>query len=68
MMPFQLTLGLNYLALITNILLDTGLAIILSGNFSAFSVFVLRQFMLNISDRITEVVILTGCLGKHKFC
>lgn len=60
MMPFQVTLVPNYIALRVLNLLDRGSAIILPGIFSAFGVFILRQFMLNISDSLIEAAQIDG--------
>jgi multiple sugar transport system permease protein len=60
MMPFQVTLVPNYIAIRTLNLLDTGAAVVLPGIFSAFGVFVLRQFMMNISDSLVEAAQIDG--------
>lgn len=54
MMPFQVTLVPNYFTLNWIGLLDTRAAVILPGIFSAFGVFLLRQFMITIPNDYIE--------------
>jgi len=54
MMPFQVTLVPNYFVLDWLGLLDTRSAVILPGVFSAFGVFLLRQFMMSIPNEYIE--------------
>ena len=61
MMPFQVTLVPNYFVLDWLGLLDTRGAIILPGVFSAFGVFLLRQFMMSIPDEYMESARIDGC-------
>lgn len=54
LMPFQVTLVPNYLAMDWLGLLDSRSAVILPGIFSAFGVFLLRQFMIGIPRSYVE--------------
>ncbi|MBI9012921.1 MAG: carbohydrate ABC transporter permease [Clostridiales bacterium] len=60
MMPFQVTLVPNYFTLNWLNLLDTRAAIILPGIFSAFGVFLLRQFMMSIPNDYIESAKIDG--------
>ncbi|OAS14830.1 carbohydrate ABC transporter permease [Paenibacillus oryzisoli] len=58
--PFQVTLVPNYLIAEKLGLLNTAAAIILPGMFSAFGVFMLRQFMLHIPTAYIEAAKMDG--------
>ncbi|MDR6550339.1 carbohydrate ABC transporter permease [Paenibacillus qinlingensis] len=60
LMPFQVTLVPNYLIADKLGLLNTAAAIILPGMFSAFGVFMLRQFMLHIPIAYIEAAKMDG--------
>lgn len=60
MMPFQVTLVPNYFTLNWLELLNTRASIILPGVFSAFGVFLLRQFMLSIPNDYIEAAKVDG--------
>ncbi|MCR8846442.1 carbohydrate ABC transporter permease [Paenibacillus sp. SC116] len=60
LMPFQVTLVPNYLAMDWLGLLDSRAAIILPGIFSAFGVFLLRQFMIGIPRSYVEAAKIDG--------
>ncbi|MCG7407050.1 carbohydrate ABC transporter permease [Paenibacillus sp. ACRRX] len=59
-MPFQVTLVPNYLIVEKLGLMNTTSAIILPGIFSAFGVFMLRQFMLHIPNSYIEAAKMDG--------
>lgn len=60
MMPFQVTLVPNYIIANHLGLLDKTLSIILPGIFSAFGVFLLRQYMVSIPDAYCESAVVDG--------
>jgi len=60
LMPFQVTLVPNYMIADKLGLLNTNAAIILPGIFSAFGVFMLRQFMLHIPYSYLEAAKIDG--------
>jgi len=60
LMPFQVTLVPNYMIADKLGLLNTNAAIILPGIFSAFGVFMLRQFMLHIPYSYVEAAKIDG--------
>jgi multiple sugar transport system permease protein len=60
LMPFQVTLVPNYLAMDWLGLLDSRAAIILPGIFSAFGVFLIRQFMIGIPRSYVEAAKIDG--------
>ncbi|EGL19018.1 ABC transporter, permease protein [Paenibacillus sp. HGF7] len=60
LMPFQVTLVPNYMMAQKLGLLNTASAIILPGIFSAFGVFMLRQFMLHIPNSYIEAAQMDG--------
>ncbi|RRJ67782.1 carbohydrate ABC transporter permease [Paenibacillus oralis] len=60
LMPFQVTLVPNYLAMDWLGLLDSRLSIILPGIFSAFGVFLVRQFMIGIPRTYLEAAQMDG--------
>ncbi|NMM54787.1 carbohydrate ABC transporter permease [Paenibacillus aquistagni] len=60
MMPFQVTLVPNYMMVDRLGLMNTREAIILPGIFSAFGVFLLRQFMLHIHSAYMEAAKIDG--------
>ncbi|GGA11623.1 sugar ABC transporter permease [Paenibacillus marchantiophytorum] len=60
LMPFQVTLVPNYIIADKLGLLNSAGAIILPGIFSAFGVFMLRQFMLTIPNAYVEAAIMDG--------
>ncbi|MBD8497906.1 carbohydrate ABC transporter permease [Paenibacillus arenosi] len=60
LMPFQVTLVPNYIIADKLALMNTTSAIILPGIFSAFGVFMLRQFMLHIPNSYIEAAKIDG--------
>jgi multiple sugar transport system permease protein len=60
LMPFQVTLVPNYIIADKLGLMNTTSAIILPGIFSAFGVFMLRQFMLHIPNAYIEAAKIDG--------
>jgi len=60
MMPFQVTLVPNYIVADFLHLVNNRLSIILPGIFSAFGVFLLRQFMVHIPDAYCESAVVDG--------
>lgn len=60
LMPFQVTLVPNYMIVEKLGLMNTGSAIILPGIFSAFGVFMLRQFMAHIPYSYMEAAKIDG--------
>lgn len=60
LMPFQVTLVPNYMIIDRLGLMNTEAAVILPGIFSAFGVFMLRQFMLHIPDSLLEAAKMDG--------
>lgn len=60
LMPFQVTLVPNYIIADKLGLMNTTSAIILPGLFSAFGVFMLRQFMLHIPNSYIEAAQIDG--------
>jgi len=60
LMPFQVTLVPNYIIADKLGLLNTNAAIILPGIFSAFGVFMLRQFMLHVPYSYIEAAKIDG--------
>lgn len=60
MMPFQVTLVPNYIIADFLNLVNNRLSIILPGIFSAFGVFLLRQFMVHIPDAYCESAVVDG--------
>jgi ABC-type sugar transport system, permease component len=60
LMPFQVTLVPNYLIMDRFGLMDHALAIILPGIFSAFGVFMMRQFMSHIPYALMEAAKMDG--------
>lgn len=60
LMPFQVTLVPNYLAMDWLGLLDSRAAIIVPGIFSAFGVFLIRQFMIGIPRSYVEAAKIDG--------
>ncbi|WP_245583527.1 carbohydrate ABC transporter permease [Paenibacillus assamensis] len=60
LMPFQVTLVPNYIIVDKLGLMNTTSAIILPGIFSAFGVFMLRQFMLHIPSSYIEAAKIDG--------
>ncbi len=60
MMPFQVTMVPNFIALRAFGIIGTEAAIILPGIFSAFGVFVLRQFMVHIPVSVIEAAQIDG--------
>ncbi|MFD7522650.1 carbohydrate ABC transporter permease [Paenibacillus chitinolyticus] len=60
LMPFQVTLVPNYMMAQKLGLLNSASAIILPGIFSAFGVFMLRQFMLHIPNSYIEAAQMDG--------
>lgn len=60
LMPFQVTLVPNYMIADQLGLLNTTAAIILPGIFSAFGVFMLRQFMIHIPSSYIEAAKMDG--------
>ncbi len=68
MMPFQVTLVPNYIMLSRLDLLGNYWAIILPGIFSAFGVFLMRQFMMLIPDEYCEAAKIDGAGFFRTFC
>lgn len=60
LMPFQVTLLPNYIVADMLNLIDKHEAIILPGIFSAFGVFLLRQFMIDIPKEYIEAAMMDG--------
>ncbi len=60
MMPYQVTLIPNYIIASYLGLLDKTLSIILPGVFSAFGVFLLRQYMITIPNAYCESAVVDG--------
>ncbi len=60
MMPYQVTLIPNYIIASYLGLLDRTLSIILPGVFSAFGVFLLRQYMITIPNAYCESAVVDG--------
>lgn len=60
LMPFQVTLVPNYIVVEKLGLMNTSAALILPGIFSAFGVFMLRQFMLHIPSTYSEAAKIDG--------
>ncbi len=60
LMPFQVTMVPNYIVLNKLGLLNTDSAIILPGVFSAFGMFIMRQFMQHIPDNLVETAQIDG--------
>lgn len=60
MLPFQATMLPNYLALQVMGINNTWLAVVLPGVFSAFPVFIMRQFFAAIPDNLIEAARLDG--------
>lgn len=59
-MPFQVTMVSSYLVLSNLSLMDTHLAIILPGVFSAFPVFIMQKFFHSIPDALVEAAMVDG--------
>lgn len=59
-MPFQVTLLPNYIVADKLHILNTHASIILPGIFSAFGVFLMRQFMMDIPDDYIEAAMIDG--------
>lgn len=68
LMPFQVTLVPNYIIAARLGLMNTTSAIILPGIFSAFGVFMLRQFMLHIPSSYIEAAKMDGAGQLRIFC
>lgn len=64
-MPFQVTMVSSYLVLSELSLMDTHLAIILPGIFSAFPVFIMQKFFRSIPDALVEAAMVDGA-GQFK--
>ena len=60
MLPFQAYMLANYFALDSIGLIDSGWSLIVPGIFSPFSVFLLRQYMVNVPDEIMEAASIDG--------
>ena len=60
LMPFQVTMVSSYLVLSNLSLMDTHLAIILPGVFSAFPVFIMQKFFHSIPDALVEAAMVDG--------
>jgi len=67
LMPFQVTLVPNYLTLDRLGLIDSYLSLVFPGVFSAFGVFLLRQFMMFIPNECIEAAKVDGCSLVHIF-
>lgn len=59
-MPFQVTMVSSYLVISNLSLMDTHLAIILPGVFSAFPVFIMQKFFHSIPDALVEAAMVDG--------
>lgn len=59
-MPFQVTMVSSYLVLSNLSLMDTHLAIILPGVFSAFPVFIMQKFFHSIPGALVEAAMVDG--------
>lgn len=68
LMPFQVTLVPNYIIADKLGIMNTESAIILPGIFSAFGVFMLRQFMLHIPQTYIEAAQMDGAGHRKIFC
>jgi len=68
LMPFQVTLVPNYIIADELGILNTESSIILPGIFSAFGVFMLRQFMLHIPQTYIEAAQMDGAGHGKIFC
>ncbi len=68
LMPFQVTLVPNYIIADELGIMNTESAIILPGIFSAFGVFMLRQFMLHIPQTYIEAAQMDGAGHGKIFC
>ncbi|WP_441910999.1 carbohydrate ABC transporter permease [Paenibacillus sp. MCAF9] len=68
LMPFQVTLVPNYIIADKLGLMNTTSAIILPGIFSAFGVFMLRQFMMHIPYTYVEAAKIDGAGHATIFC
>jgi len=60
MLPFQVVMIPNYIALGNMGLLNTAWSLILPGIFSPFAVFLLRQYMMNVPDELLEAARIDG--------
>ncbi|MFD0710814.1 carbohydrate ABC transporter permease [Paenibacillus sp. GCM10027626] len=67
LMPFQVTLVPNYMIVERLGLMNTPAAVILPGIFSAFGVFMLRQFMLQIPTAYIEAAKIDGASQARIF-
>lgn len=67
MMPYQVTLVPNYIIVNLLGLLDDTKSIILPGVFSAFGVFLLRQYMISIPDAYCESGVVDGANSLQIF-
>lgn len=67
MMPYQVTLIPNYIIAKILGLLDNTLSIIIPGIFSAFGVFLLRQYMISIPNAYCESAIADGANSVQIF-
>lgn len=68
LMPFQVTLVPNYIIVDKLGLMNTTGAIIWPGIFSAFGVFMLRQFMMHVPDALIEAAKMDGAGHFTIFC
>ena len=60
MLPFQAYMLANYFALDSVGLIDSGWSLVIPGIFAPFSVFLLRQYMVNVPDEIMEAASIDG--------
>lgn len=60
MLPFQAYMLANYFALDAIGLIDSGWSLIVPGVFAPFSVFLLRQYMVNVPEEIMEAASIDG--------
>ena len=60
MLPFQAYMLANYFALDSIGLIDSGWSLVIPGIFAPFSVFLLRQYMVNVPDEILEAASIDG--------
>lgn len=63
MLPFQAYMLANYFALDAIGLIDSGWSLVLPGIFSPFSVFLLRQYMVNVPEEVMEAAAIDGAGG-----
>ena len=60
MLPFQAYMLANYFALDSIGLIDSGWSLVVPGVFAPFSVFLLRQYMVNVPEEVMEAASIDG--------